>query len=215
MKLIKKLQLGLLLLSLLDGTLAYGSDVYADTLFLANKITPSGGKVVFGNNAYGATSSVIVGDNATGTAYAISLGFGANGDNVGTAVGVLNMATNWGTAVGYRTFATTYGVAIGSLAYAPGLGNVAIGGTTYLAAPPTNPTNNAAMVPSNFVDTVELGRGTATLSGGLNFRGYGIVNSNGVVVASIATTNLTVSGTTYVPGMGDLSMGSFTNRPGM
>lgn len=153
------------------------------------------------------------GYNTTGTYWAIAIGAGANGDNVGTAMGVYNTATNWGTAVGYRTDASSFGVAIGTLANAPGVGNVAIGGTLYLANPPTNPTNNAAMVPSNFVDTVELGRGTATLQGGLNFRGYGIANSNGVVVASINTTNLTVSGTTYVPRLGDLQMGSFTNQP--
>jgi hypothetical protein len=167
-----------------------------------------------------------MGMNTSGGFWAIAIGAMASGDNVGTAMGVCSLATNWGAAVGYRTDGSSYGVAMGCLAYAPGLGNVAIGGTPYISVPPTNPTNGAAMVPSNFVDTVELGRGTATLQGGLNFRGHGIANSNGVVVASINTTNLlmsstaiisnlTVSGSIYIPKLGDLSMGSFTNRPGL
>jgi hypothetical protein len=62
---------------------------------------------------------------------------------------------------------------------------------------------------------VELGRGTASMPGGLNFRGKPIADSNGVVIAAICTTNLTVSGSAcYLPAGGALSMGSFTNQPG-
>jgi hypothetical protein len=162
-----------------------------------------------------------LGMTTSGGFWAIAIGAVANGDNVGTAMGVCCLATNWGTAVGYRTDGSSYGVAIGACAQAPGFGCVALGGTPY-----TPPTMMSAAVPANWTDTVELGRGTATLQGGLNFRGHGIANSNGVVVASINTTNLlmsstaiisnlTVSGSIYIPKLGDLSMGSFTNRPGL
>jgi hypothetical protein len=69
----------------------------------------------------------------------------------------------------------------------------------------------AANVPTNWIDTVELGRGTAVLQGGLNFRGKALADCNGVIVATIMTTNLVA---TYIPPQGDLTMGCYTNQAG-
>ena len=189
--------------------------VQASNDLLLDNLTVNSGVITLNNNV------TRIGMATSGGYWAIAIGAMASGDNVGTTMGVCSLATNWGTAVGYRTDGSSYGVAIGACAQAPGLGNVALGGTPYIL-----PNVVAAAVPANWTDTVELGRGTASLRGGLNFRGYGIANSNGVVIASIITTNLlisstaiisnlTVSGSISVPKLGDLSMGSFTNRPGL
>ena len=185
----KKMKLWLcgLLLGALASTVTRGADVYATTIWMTNAIIVATPKVVIGTTAtYGTSPCVVIGDCATGTYWAVSMGNGANGDNVGTAVGVWCLATNWGVSVGYRANGSSYGVALGSMAQAVGLGNIAIGGA--------QTSSNYALVPTNFLDSVELGRGTAVLNGGLNFRGYGIVNSNGVIVAPFSASNLVVSG---------------------
>lgn len=187
---INKVLGGVWVMSLLAGSSVFAGNVGADTLYITNQIVPVNNMVLIGYAASGASQGVVVGNNATGTFYGISVGAGANGDNVGTAIGVWNFATNWGCAVGYRNNGSSYGIALGNFSYAVGMGNVAIGGTTWTNGIAISP----AMVPSNWTDTVELGRGTATLPGGLSFRGYGIVNSNGMVVAPFSASNLVVTG---------------------
>ena len=153
----------------------------------------------FGVNANGATLGVAlggwadgnyfgtaVGGNACGSNGGLGLGYQANGADQGMAVGSRAIGTNFGTAVGTSASGSDYGVAIGMRASAAGRGNVALGGVYWDESPTT--------VPSTWSDTFELGSGTATLQGGLNFRGYGIVNSNGVVVAPISASDLVVQG---------------------
>lgn len=148
-------------------------------------------------------SGVAIGDQAVGDTYGVALGHLSIGNNDGAALGTLANGSASGVALGADAMGKQNGVAVGSGACGMGLGNVALGGSTSAGT--------AASVPTNWTDTVELGRGTATLPGGLNFRGRGLVDSNGVVVAAITTTNLVA---TYMPLQGDVSMGNYTNQPG-
>lgn len=182
-----------------------------------------------GYAAYGYDYGVAVGAQANGYVFGVAVGWGANGNGEGCALGYLASGLSYGAAVGESAngsyygaamgrlangswagasvglcaTGTAYGVAMGAHASALGFGNVALGGS--------DSSTTAASVPSGWADTVELGRGTASLQHGLNFHGKGIVSSNGVVVAAINTTNLMAS---FVPIQNDLSMGSFTSQPG-
>ncbi len=156
--------------------------------------------------AFANADGVAIGPQAMGDNYGVAVGSLSKGHGEGAAVGNLANGAWLGVALGADAVATNLGVAVGSSASAAGLGNVALGGSTNSAS--------AASVPAAWTDTAEIGRGTATLPGGLNFRGKGIVDSNGVVVAAINTTNLTVSGAFSMPMQGDVSMGAFTSQSG-
>jgi len=142
--------------------------------------------VAIGFGANGAYHGIALGPYSWGTNFGLGMGYYANGANSGVALGPFTIATNGGMAMGLWASGPNSGVAIGMRASAPGSGNVAIGGADWGW--------DSAAVPSNWNDTVEIGRGTATLQGGLNFRGYGIVNSSGVIVAPISASNLVVNG---------------------
>jgi len=156
-----------------------------------------------GGGAMATNLGVAVGYLSKGQTGGTALGGTADGSVAGVAAGWAALATNVGVSVGHSSTGTTYGIAIGYGAAGSGYGNVAIGASTTVA--------QAAKVPSNFTYTVELGAGTAVLPGGLNFRGYGLVNSNGVVIAPICTSNLTVlSGLTLTNGTLNISGANIT-----
>ena len=172
--------------------------------------------VAMGCAADGHSWGVSLGYAADGSSHGVAVGLESDGSDDGTAVGVLSKAASFGTAVGIWSDGSNLGVAVGQgaiggnmgtalggCAVGAGLGNVALGGGVSWAT--------AANVPTNWIDTVELGRGTAVLQGGLNFRGKALADSNGVIVANIVTTNLVA---TFIPPQGDLMMGSYTNQAG-
>lgn len=180
----KTLGLAILLsVSLTDACSAY--DGFADTLFLANRITTKDAAdqlVLIGNSSTtGSAPAVVIGFAARAKAWGVAIGPLTVADDVGTVIGTAGFATNWGVALGSHTYGSSMGVGIGVWAVGNGLGNVAIGGSSNEAS--------SARVPTNWVDTVELGRGLATLQGGLNFRGRGIVDSNGVLLARALPTD--------------------------
>jgi hypothetical protein len=154
----------------------------------------SGYGVALGLYASGTNYGVAVGKDSLGSVYGIAVGTYAIGNNYGVAVGKDANGSFSGTALGSYANGTNSGVAIGFTAVGAGRGNIALGGDSSWTKP--------AVVPNGWTDTAEIGRGTATLQGGLNFRGYGIVDSNGVVVAPISTTNLTVQGVISGNGSG-------------
>ena len=110
-------------------------------------------------------NSVSVGSQTDTSDHSIGIGDGARSDHYGIAIGGGD-----GAATGAR---------------ASGIGSVAIGGS--------DDEDKKAAVPLAWLDTVEPGRGLATLEGGLNFRGHGVMDSNFVVVADVVATNVTAT----------------------
>jgi len=144
-----------------------------------------------GAGAWGSSCGAAVGYSAYGFSRGAAIGYCAYGDSKGAALGYYAYGYSQGAALGYGANGYSYGVAIGYNTYAPGTGNVAIGGSD-------GTMTNSATVPDGWTYTAEIGPGTATLQGGLSFRGMGICDSNGVL---------------YTTAVGDLGMGSFTSRP--
>ena len=142
------------------GVNSYGYDLGA-ALGCAAQAQNAGAAV--GYAAFGYTAGAAVGQGARGETYGSALGFNANGSGAGVAVG-------------YATDGHGYGIAIGDYAFGWGVGNVAIGGTDLAA--------NHAEIPVGYTDTVELGRGTGTLSGALHFRGFPLFTKEFVLVAT-------------------------------
>lgn len=143
----------------------------------------------YGAYANGYDYGVGVGTFATGQTYGVGVGYKANGYDNGVAVGNQAYGATYGTAlgksangynqgvsVGNKSKGENYGVALGAYAIANGQGNIAIGGSS----------GTKAEVPAGWIDTAEIGRGKATLQNGLNYRGYGIVTSDGIIVAQNA-----------------------------
>jgi hypothetical protein len=126
----------------------------------------------FGENAKGSSHGVAVGGGAIGQANGVAVGESAQGFSDGVAIGSSCNGSSAGVAVEEASNGSQVGVAIGQFANGAGTGNVAIGGDIE--------GDNPALIPTGmgFFDTVELGRGTAVLNGGLNFRGHGIMTSD-------------------------------------
>ena len=141
-----------------------------------------------GYNANGYNFGSAFGYNSDASQYGASVGIAAKSSSTGAAVGYLANGTNGGVAVGANSLGHSSGAAIGFNADGHGLGNFAAG-----SGPGPYPYLNA-IIPDGWNDTVELGRGTATLQGGMNFRGHGVMNHDGVLVAQISGTNI-ISGT--------------------
>ena len=128
--------------------------------------------VAIGNGAAGTISGVAIGNGGFAASYGASIGGNSQASNYGAALGFGATGSDNGVGVGNGTDGSGYGVAIGSGATSGGgAGSVALGGAYG---------TNTAAVPNGWTNTVELGPGTASLAGGLNFRGYGLMNSNGV-----------------------------------
>lgn len=125
---------------------------------------------------------VAVGPGATATNGGTALGISATGTHAGLALGNYSGADSFGVAVGMSSVASNNAVAIGMNAAADGEGNVAIGGNYSSEFTPN------ASIPSGFTDTVELGRGTATVDGALHYRGNPVVSSNGTILASVPSS---------------------------
>jgi hypothetical protein len=122
----------------------------------------SGGSVSIGYNTFSSSLGVAIGNSAQGNDLGVGIGRSANGSTKGVSLGI-------------NAYSVSYGVAIGNNSLAPGMGNVAIGsGDSW---------GTYAQIPdgSGWTDTVEIGRGTASLQGGFNFHGYGVINSNGTI----------------------------------
>jgi len=142
----------------------------------------------FGYLADGSSYGAALGLSANGSGSGAAVGYNAYGNNNGAAVGYGANGSGYGTAVGYGANGNNFGAALGSSADGHGVGNVALGGN--------DGSGDNATVPGGFTDTIELGRGTATTSGGLHFRGRLIVDSNyvhygnGSGVTNVAATNL-------------------------
>ena len=99
------------------------------------------------------------------------VGQAVNATTSGTAVGSQSHASNDGVGVGYGASGLNGAIAIGAQATADSDGSVAIG---------TDSSANGATVPNGWTDTVQLGRGTASLEKGLNFLGLPVMTFDGV-----------------------------------
>jgi len=128
--------------------------------------------IAIGSGAAGTINGVAIGNGGFAASYGASIGGNSQASNYGVAIGFGATGSDNGVGVGNGTDGSGFGVAVGSGATSGGgAGSVAVGGAYG---------TNTAVVPNGWTNTVELGPGTATLAGGLNFRGYGMVNSNGV-----------------------------------
>jgi hypothetical protein len=187
-----------------------------------------GGVAIGWNTPQGNHHGVGIGYAAVGTTYGVAIGFQAqaSGNNNpaygGVAVGYKATGANAGVGIGseakgfYHSVAvgsgaagtdgssTFYGTAIGEGASAPGEGNVAIGCVG---------NGTASTVNSAWTDTVELGRGAATLQGGLNFRGMGVMTGAGKIANGTVTTNSIDPGTWNVLTNKPTYTGLTTNFP--
>ena len=136
----------------------------------------------FGQVANGSSFGAVVGQEANGSACGAAVGYSANGvtgaaigygsmGSYGVAVGSFSVGSANGAAVGVSASGYSSGVGIGANAVGNGLGNVAVGGGEEGGL--------TAVVPSGFIDTAEIGRGTAVSNGWFHFRGYPVVDGNG------------------------------------
>jgi hypothetical protein len=136
----------------------------------------------FGQVANGSSFGAVVGQEANGSACGAAVGYSANGvtgaaigygsmGSYGVAVGSFSVGSANGAAVGVSASGYSSGVGIGANAVGNGLGNVAVGGGEEGGV--------TAVVPSCFIDTAEIGRGTAVSNGWFHFRGHPVVDGNG------------------------------------
>jgi hypothetical protein len=149
------------------GNLSYGFNF---GVAVGSSTQGSTNGVSIGSNSDGSNDGTSVGSSSTGFDYGAALGEGAHGEGLGSAVGLSSHGEFSGVSIGVNSIGYNLGVGIGSLADGHGTNNVAIGANS--------------LIPNTWTNTVELGAGTATLPGGLNFHGYGIVDSNGVFVGN-------------------------------
>ena len=120
-----------------------------------------------------ADATVSIGFGANGSSYGAAVGEYANGSSAGAAVGYSANGSSDGAAVGYDANGSSDGVAIGQYASGSGLGNIALGGNDNSGA------NADATGGGTFTDTCEIGRGAATKSGALHYRGNVVVDGSG------------------------------------
>ena len=140
----------------------------------------------------GGTGGIAIGFNAQADSYSTSLGCSSFSTDIATAVGVNTIANHISVSIGvgcnsvYSSVAigrdcvanvTGQAIAIGERAYAGAYDSVAIGSEDY-------PNTNIAQVPNGWAHTAEICGGTATLNGGLNFRGHGIADGSGNLYAN-------------------------------
>ena len=124
---------------------------------------------VVGREANGSSCGAAVGYSCDGSAGA-AVGYSAMG-SYGVAIGSFSVGSANGAAVGVSASGYSSGVGIGANAVGNGLGNVAVGGGEEGGL--------TAVVPPGFIDTAEIGRGTAVSNGWFHFRGFPVVDGNG------------------------------------
>lgn len=165
-----------------DAGTAVGYQANATSIGTAVGVQANGSSdgVAVGYTAAGSTKGVGVGREASGGPQGVAVGYQANGTSFGVGVGYQANGTDSGSAIGLLTDAAHHGVAVGANAIAEGKGSVALGGDDTGA--------NKAQVTIGWLDTVELGRGSASIQGGLNFRGFGLMNSGFAAFATNYTT---------------------------
>lgn len=151
--------------------------------------TAVSGAVAFGNGA-SALSGVAIGWSAYSD-HGVAFGYNTNAVAFGVAIGVVASAVDFSVAIGPYTNTGDNGVAIGRFAACFGVGNVAIGGD--------NTATLISSVGNGFTDTVQLGRGSATVNGGLHFRGFNVLGSLGFVNTARLGTG-TANATTFLRG---------------
>jgi hypothetical protein len=130
-----------------------------------------------GSDSYDESTSY--GFEADGSEYGVAMGQYANGFENGVAAGVGAWGFISGVGIGAGANGTNFGCAVGCNVVGNGPGNVAIG---------SNP-QTQTIIPTGWLNTTELGPGTATKPGGLNFLGKPIADSNGVVTIIAKATN--------------------------
>lgn len=161
------------------GYQAHGHDVGVAVGYLSDGSLTG---VAVGASSSGSADGVAVGYSAAAGPSGVAVGRQANGAAQGVAIGKQASGANDGVGVGYFADGSSTGVAVGQFAFAEGIGNVAIGGSD------TGP--NKAQVTAGWGDSIELGRGSAAINGGLSFRGMGIIDSSANIFSStISPTN--------------------------
>lgn len=169
-----------------DGSVRLGSStsVGNSAVAVGNGASAESDGIAIGNGAVSVEASTTIGEGTSSDSGGISLGFSSNSTGGGVAIGFDVDATNsgvsisqgangsnHGVAVGSNATGTDNGVAIGANSYGAGDGSVALGGGNSGLGTGANT--------AGFSNTIELGAGTASLDGGINFRGVGVVGWNG------------------------------------
>ena len=141
--------------------------------------------------AYDASFSM--GTNANGSGEGIALGYYADGHYLGCSLGTFTNGSNLGVALGFNVDGH-------------GTGNVAIGSGNGDAI-------TGAVIPNGMTYTVELGSGTATLGGGLNFRGHPVMDASGNLLGFATYLTGTAPAATYSGSTGAVTYNNVNNRP--
>jgi hypothetical protein len=139
-----------------------------------------------GYGAIASDISVSIGASSAAHTYGAAVGSSSLGSTYGSAFAYGSKGWSYGAAFGYNSEATNRGAAFGFSSIASGIGSVAIGAS--------------AVIPAGWSNTVTLGSGTATMRGGLNFRGVGILTTNFNFVLPNAT-NVPLSADVGVSGV--------------
>jgi hypothetical protein len=156
-----------------------------------------------GYGASGGTQGTAIGYNALGSSYGVAVGLGSEGRTEGVGVGYLADGDSHGVAVGRGAYGYNYGTAVGEYAYGfdTGLafgngakgtnGGIALGAATHATGDGTAAIGRWARVETNVTSSaVQLGRGTNTTSGSLQFRTWTVVNGSGYIPPqTLASTN--------------------------
>ncbi len=167
---------------LTDIPLPYGYGVNSGGTALGSEANGTEDGSAVGRSANGSSFGAVVGGEANGSSCGAAVGYSCDGSagaaigygsmgSYGVAVGSFSVGSANGAAVGVSASGYSSGVGIGANAVGNGLGNVAVGGGEEGGL--------TAVVPSGFIDTAEIGRGTAVSNGWFHFRGHPVVDGNG------------------------------------
>lgn len=167
----------------LGAAVGYGANGSANGVSVGSLSTGYNYGVAVGNLANGSNYGVSFGPSSIGYDLGVGIGSSADGNSYGVSIGAGSIGGRYGVSVGVGSSGSDGGVGIGDTAQGTGRGNVAIG--------------SYAQIDSLWTNTVQLGSGTASLPGALNFHDYVIMDSSGVFVGNaMGLTNVNLTNTT-------------------
>jgi len=137
------------------------------------------------NNLTDGTVVSSLGSGASGGAYGVAIGApstaAGSAGAYGVAIGTPSTAAGYGVAIGQGASAGERAIAIGYVANAPSTGCISIGQSIVLTQP----------IGSNWINSCEIGTGTNMLEGGISYRGFPLIDSNGQLRTVGPVTNAT------------------------
>jgi len=176
------------------------------------------GAVAVGPNASADGDGVAFGASTVSSNTAVCVGSCSVGYWASTTLGHAAASSWFGVSVGFSSQAYNEGFAGGAYTKANGRGNIAIGGDVFPSWG-----GQAAQIDDGYQDAIQLGRNRIStnmapaLAASHYLRIWGGVADGGLELngdqGTLSVSNLTVTGAITAPGQGDISMGSYTNRP--